>query len=243
MSSPPVQKDASGSSKENPCFNDENKNVLVEVSRSFWSKQITYPQFGTTKQRRLHELKYLMARIPSIEPKTLLDIGCGTGSTVTMLRELTDIETYYCLDISPGMLSSIDSNELRGSRVVKGVLDLAEGALTRTFDFPKADLTLALAVFQYVPDDVVLAVLDSIPSKHLIIRNACYSLSEGTKEIRTFSEKLESEYACLYRTCDDYVRLAISSKWDVVDMKRAFPDAIESEFGTKQWIMHLEKKQ
>ena len=238
-----TNKESNGTSLSMSAFAPPTKKEkkITDVSRSFWEKQITYPQYGTTKQRRMHELQYIMAIIPSVDPKILLDIGCGTGSTVTLLRELTHIETYYCFDISPGMLSSIDTNELRGSRVIKSEMDLAKEGSSSTLTFPDADLTLALGVFQCFPDYVVQAVMNSVPSKHLIIRNACYTPLQGSQQVVTVSEKLKSEYACVYRTFDDYVRLAASCNWDVLDMRRAFPDAIESEFGSKQWIMHLVK--
>ena len=93
-----------------PCDSDSiDEQKLTKTSNTFWSTQTAkYPNYGTTKKRRLHEINYLVEKLQEMKEGdvvSLTDVGCGTGSTVTVLQEMTDIKTYHCYDISPAMIS------------------------------------------------------------------------------------------------------------------------------------------
>ena len=99
---------------------------LTTTSNTFWSTQTAkYPNYGTTKKRRFHEINYLVEKLKNMRQDvvSLTDVGCGTGSTVTVLQELTDIKTYHCYDISPAMISTIDASSKRGAHVQTTVID------------------------------------------------------------------------------------------------------------------------
>lgn len=86
---------------EMPCDGDStDEQKLTTTSNTFWSTQTAkYPNYGTTKKRRFHETNYLVENIQKMKEGdvvSLTDVGCGTGSTVTVLQELTDIKTYHC---------------------------------------------------------------------------------------------------------------------------------------------------
>ena len=60
------------------------------VAKEFWTTQTEYPEYGTIKQRRLHELQYI---VPKLSGNTLLDLGCGDGALLNCLVELTDFKS------------------------------------------------------------------------------------------------------------------------------------------------------
>ena len=217
--------------------------TLDEVSNSFWANQgASYPNYGTTKKRRLHEINYLMSQFSALNldsVRVLVDVGCGTGSTVTILQELTDIEHYFCYDISMGMMSIIDTRSVRGAQVTTSELDIS--SLDPDFEFPDADIVLCFGLFQCLSDEAVRTVLSRLRGKRLFVRDACYLPHQGRQDINTFSEQLRAKYSCRYRTLLEYISLCTSSDWQLKDVRRAFPDEIESAFDTKQWFLHLER--
>ena len=216
---------------------------LTATSNAFWAGQgASYPSYGTTKKRRRHEINYLLGKLQELkasEVLSLTDIGCGTGSTVIMLQELTDIKIYHCYDISPGMMSTIDTSSKRGSLVHTNVLDFSN--MDSSHAFPDTDVSLCFGVTQCLSDQDAHSLLGKLKGRNLFMRDACYLPHEGRQDINTFSEQLNSSYSCRYRTLTEYITLATSSGWQLKDVRRAFPDDIESAFGTKQWFLHLEK--
>ena len=62
------------------------------VAKEFWTTQTEYPEYGTIKQRRLHELQYI---VPKLSGNKLLDLGCGDGALLNCLVELTNFEEKY----------------------------------------------------------------------------------------------------------------------------------------------------
>ena len=221
-----------------------DEQALQDVSNSFWANQpARYPNYGTTKKRRLCEVNYLLGQLKVLanhQQNTLVDIGCGTGSTVTILQELADFSQYFCYDISPGMLSTIDTRSVRGANVSTEVLDLS--ALPASFFFAEADFAVCFAVFQYLSDEMVCTLLSKINARILFCRDACYLPHEGPQYINTFSEQLQANYSCRYRTLTQYIDLCTNSGWHLKDVRRAFPDDIESDFGSKQWFLQLAKE-
>lgn len=209
----------------------------LSVSKKFWSSQEEYPAYGDIiKKRRLYESQYLSKYIwENKNLKTITDIGCGNGSTVTILQELTDIKEYHCYDISPKLVSTINTGAKRGAKVSASVLDLT----SPTFSFPESDITLSLGVFMCVDDLGLSKLLQKVSSPVLITRDPC---SIGHREeVNTFSEKLGDNYSGVYRTPEEYVNLFKKSGFQRVNYHRAFPDDIESEFGTKQYFFLCER--
>ena len=219
-----------------------NEERLTKTSNTFWTTQTAkYPNYGTTKKRRLHEINYLVTKIQNMgkDVVSLTDVGCGTGSTVTVLQELTDIKTYHCYDISPAMISTIDVSSKRGAHVQTTVLDFTN--IDASHAFPETDVTLCFGVLQCLSDADSRALLERLKGKTVFLRDACYLPHEGRQDINTFSEQLNANYACRYRTLTEYISLCTASGWKLKDIRRAFPDEIESAYGTKQWFLHLEK--
>ena len=229
---------------EMPCDGDStDEQKLTTTSNTFWSTQTAkYPNYGTTKKRRFHEINYLVENIQKMKEGDVLsltDVGCGTGSTVTVLQELTDIKKYHCYDISPAMISTIDTSSKRGAHVQTTVMDFT--SIDASYAFPDTDVTLCFGVLQCLSDADSRALLERLKGKTAFLRDACYLPHEGRRDVNTFSEQLNANYACRYRTLTEYISLCTDSGWKLKDIRRAFPDEIESAYGTKQWFLHLEK--
>ena len=210
--------------------------LSTRVSRDFWKKQDFYPTYGKViKKRRLHEVSILTDWIWKNSPRLVADIGCGNGSTATILQELTDVEIFYCYDISPGMLDKIDTSGKRTATINTQPLDLCGEYL----DFVLTDLTTVLGVNMYLTDEQIVRMMTRIHSKTVILRDPTSLVHE---EINKYSEGLKSDYSATYRTVDEYTELYESAGWKVSKVFRAFPDEIESEFGTKQYFWICEKE-
>jgi len=220
-----------------------DEDSLTRVSNSFWANQpAKYPNYETTKQRRFHEMIYLVEKLKQMKDadlQSLTDIGCGTGATITLLQELTDFKTYHCYDISPAMLSTIDVSSKRGARVQTTVLDFTK--IDSTHNFPDTDVTLCFGVLQYLSDADSTVLLERLKGNILFLRDACYLPHEGEQYVNTFSTQLNAKYSCRYRTLTNYIALCTAAGWQLNDVRRAFPDEIESAYGTKQWFLHLSK--
>jgi trans-aconitate methyltransferase len=210
--------------------------LSTEVSRNFWKNQDYYPQYGDViKKRRLHETKFLTDWIWKNKITSLSDIGCGNGSSVTMLQELTDIGKFYCYDISEGMLNKIDTRGVRQAIIETHQIDLCNIEQ----DFLPTDLTTVLGVNMYLTDEQVISLMSKIQSKTVILRDPT---SETREEINKYSKDLGSEYSAVYRTVDEYAELYSKAGYHITSAFRAYPDEIESKFGTMQFFFTCEKK-
>lgn len=194
---------------------------MEDKAKTFWKNQTTYPNYGTIKQRRLHELNYLVPKLKNVN--SLLDLGCGDGALIKCLRELTDIKTYYALDIAENLMSDIP-------------------AITQIYDctdpepLPMTDFTVFAGVIPFLFNDLeVINVLKEIKSPILYVKCPC-SMEENSISVDTYSEKLQADYKSLYRTTGQIVYLLKQAGFKVKEVIRAYPDDIESEFGTKQYI-------
>lgn len=196
----------------------------MDKAKQFWTSQTTYPNYGTIKQRRLHELNYLVPKLNGV--KSLLDLGCGDGALIKCLRELTDIETYYGYDIADSLMKDTPAI-------------LKHYDCTAPEELPEVDFTVFAGVIPFLFEDLeVENVLKQIKSPILYIKAPC-SMDTPTK-VDTFSEQLQANYASYYRTIPQMIDI-ISKHFKINDVSRAYPDEIESKFGTKQIIFLCKK--
>ena len=90
-------------------------------------------------------------------------------------------------------------------------------------------------------DDTCAAILAKVQCPEVIARDPLYTDEEGRKEICKFSEHLQSQYGAYYRTVSEYTNLFQANGFKILDLQRAFPDELESCFGSKQYIIHAER--
>ena len=138
-----------------------------EVSKAFWEGSSFYPSYPFVKERRKWEIDYLLKNIPT-NAESLLDLGCGNGSTTILLRELTYIKKYWCYDIGAGMLSTIGGN--RDSELITKVWDANDG----DFNFPETDISISMNMFPCIFNDAVVEeIVKNIQSSVFITRITC----------------------------------------------------------------------
>jgi SAM-dependent methyltransferase len=195
-----------------------------KVAKNFWESTNFYPNYPFVKERRKCEIDYLLSNIPH-ETQSLLDIGCGNGSTVILLRELTYIKDYYCFDISKDMLATIGPN--RDSNLHLITWD----ANTNAIKFPKTDVTISMNMLVYVFDDAKFEeIVKAVQSDTFIVRLSC---DTEKKLINTHSADLGKDYSACYRTVEHCTEV-FQKYYKEVTVSRAFSDEIESKYGNKQ---------
>ena len=197
----------------------------METAKQFWQSQTTYPKYGNIKNRRLHELNYLVPKLKDV--KSLLDLGCGDGALINCLHHLTDIEKYYGYDIA--------DNLMKGTKAELKHYDCSQAGT-----LPAVDFIVFAGVIPYLEDDEVDNVLQRIAlaTRKLYIKAPCSM--DKPERISKFSDKLQANYESYYRTIPQMIEL-ISKHFKISDVSRAYPDEIESEFGTKQIIFLCSK--
>jgi len=196
--------------------------TTTETASAYWKRQRAYP-FPFTRKRRIYELNYLLPRLEQVKGRRLLDLGCGDGSLLECLLRLTDYEVFHGYDISEGLMTGIDP------RVRTKLYDL-----TAPGDLPDVDATIIAGVIQYIfDDDTVRKVLEKVTSDIVWIRSTC--------TLKPERESIERNgYASLYRTLPETIRL-LSGPFVVSAVDRVYPDAVESQFGTKQFYFEVRR--
>lgn len=204
----------------------------TKVASNFWKNKNEYPDYPFVKERRKYELDFLLENInPSA--KSLFDMGCGDGSTVILLRELSNIKRFYCHDISDNLMNG-DWGE-RNSEVIKKSVDFNDPLI----DLPEADVTICMNMFPYIFDDSILRrILGKIKSDLFLSRVTCEK--NGRLIINKYSEDLGDYIASVYRTKEEYKSLYEEHFSEVVFF-RSFPDEIESKYGTNQYFFICKK--
>ena len=203
---------------------------MREVAQKFWNTAGTYPSYGDIKDRRLHELNYLVPKLKGT--KSMLDLGCGDGALIKCLLHLTNIEKYYAYEMSEALLANLE-----------GTSDLIE---TKQFDcyepteLPKADATVMAGVTTFLfEDEVVDNALSRIDSPVLYLREPC-TINPEDEYINKYSEKLDSHYSGRYRTVD-HLKSLIEKHFEVQDVSRAYPDELEHTPSTRQYYFEAKK--
>lgn len=198
-----------------------------KTASDFWKSRTEYPVFGS-KSRRFYEVMWLVPKLGGVE--SLLEVGCGGGEFLELLLRLTDVREFYGCDISEPLLQKVNP------KVQKFVFDMYEG---KGSELPKVDVVLFWASLQYVfEDDVVEDLLEGLQCKKLFIRTPC---DKEDLIINKWSEDLGGEYASRYMTLDNLLKL-LSQHFTIQDVSRAYPDEIESKYGTKQWLIECIKE-
>ena len=207
------------------------------VSNNFWSNKKDYPPYGDViKKRRLHEINFASSYIwnSDKEINSIIDLGCGDGSTTIMLQELNKIKNFYCYDISPGLIETF-KNINRSSNIESFVQNFSDN----NYSLKTSDLCISFGLFMCLGDEDLNNLVSKIKSDFFISRNPC-SL-KGREEVNTFSEKIGENYSGIYRTTDEYREIFEKHGFNSIKISRAYPDDIESAFGTKQFFFVCER--
>jgi len=211
------------------CSGTNVRRVLnYSTAETFWRSRTEYPNYPNTKQRRLIDANFIVKEVSDC--KSVFDAGCGDGSILISLREFTNIDTFYGYDISSALLDNLLNRWGSCCSLTTKIVNLSDFK-----DFPQTDVTLSLGMFPYIFNDEDLETLIlNFKSNLLIVRAPC-SVGSEREVINKFSEDLGAHYSAVYRTELEY-RNILAKNFEVCGVERAYPDAIESKFGTKHFF-------
>lgn len=189
----------------------------MDVVKQFYDRD-DYPPFPYIKQRRLHELNWLVPRLAGLSG-SLIDIGCGDGALINCLYHLTDLKLTAC-DFSVKLMAGVNPR-----------IPTFEYDCRKAGPLPATDVAIIAAVLPYLfDDDEVRGLLRQVSAPLLFLRAPC-----GNDElIDTFSTDLNAAYRSRYRRVDQ-VEALLRERYPSVSAERVYPDAIESAYGSKQW--------
>lgn len=125
----------------------------------------------STKERNPYYTKFT-TRLSTLNPKSILDLGCGINPLAIANSKLT----YYASDINEADLKTV-SNFFK-EKNIKGQVFYQDLRTSRLF--PKTDLTLILKVFDLIDKKGhknAESILKSLKSKHIIVSFSTKKLS------------------------------------------------------------------
>jgi trans-aconitate methyltransferase len=199
----------------------------LEVAKDFWSTRLEYPPFPYRKERNAEDLKYLLSYFNFNSIGHILDYGCGTGELLTILSYFSNA-ILYGVDLPSPMY---EHTRQKLSQVA--TFFMPEDPL------PWTDLLICFGVLHYICDDIYAAhTLSHFKSQALLLRCPC-SIDKRV-EINKFSPELGGAYAANYRTVEETASL-LSPVWKVIDIRRAFPEEIESKYGSRQFFFRCSR--
>ncbi len=199
---------------------------MDKTAGRFWRTRKEYPPVTCNFQRRYLDLGIVLRYIDGVD--SLLDLGCGEGQMLLMLRELTDIKNYYGYDLSSTFIDNL-IKRWGGGPIIARAIDF-----TIVDKLPKTDMCLCMGVMLYIFDDLLLKnTLKRIRSKTLIVRVPC-SLGKNRLEIDKYSAEYGDNYAAVYRTIPEYISI-LSESFNIKSIDRCYPDEIESDYDSKQF--------
>lgn len=80
-----------------------------------------YERFAAERARPFHDL---VAQIPTVDPRTVVDLGCGPGTVTAALSDRWPDAHVYGFDSSPGMIAAA-ARHTRPGRLEFGIGDIA----------------------------------------------------------------------------------------------------------------------
>ncbi|MBK7535690.1 MAG: class I SAM-dependent methyltransferase [Myxococcales bacterium] len=128
-------------------------------------------------------LLFLVEKIRQLEPKTLLDVGCGDGRLLSLLVEV--VPECHGVDLSPAAIRFARAFVPRAS-----VAELDASQLSRTFE-----VVTAIEVLEHVPDPAVPAFLRTLaercqPGGTVIVSVPTRNVQLTAKHYRHYDEAL-----------------------------------------------------
>lgn len=204
----------------------------METAKKFWESREEYPPVTCNYQRRYLDLGMILEHVEGVD--SVLDLGCGEGQNLLMLRELTSISEYYAYDLSEVFINNLVIRWGNCDGLVVQVKDFISAEL------PKVDLCICMGAMLYVLDDDKLTrMLSNIKANKFICRVPCELGNRVT--IDRFSPEFKADYAAVYRTIPEYISI-LSDFFVIKNINRCYPDSLESEYGSKQYLFVCEVK-
>jgi SAM-dependent methyltransferase len=207
---------------------------MSKTAEKFWETRKEYPPVIYNFQRRYLDLGMILKYIDGVD--SILDLGCGEGQNLLMLRELTGIKSYCGYDLSKAFIKNLKKRWGKYPGLKARVANF-----TTTSILPKTDMCICMGAMLYVLDDNDLKhMLSNVKSEIFICRVPC-NLESNRLEIDKFSEEFDADYAAVYRTIPEYISI-LSEFFNIKSIDRCYPDDIESDHGTKQFFFVCERR-
>lgn len=162
-------------------------------------------------ERRDQEERQVLTPLLAVEAATrFLDLGCGTGRWVSSV--VHTCAHYHGMDLSPGLIEFARSSYSAHSNCrfsVGSATDLSLAGLQETLPF---DRILCAGLLIYLNDDDVHQTLQRVadvgsPHCRLVMREPMAVADRLTLKDH-FSEELNQEYNCVYRSETEILQLA-----------------------------------
>jgi 16S rRNA (guanine(1405)-N(7))-methyltransferase len=189
------------------------RNKLHQVGRAYFKQDIPYQQIMESlpklprkitadkvkemciKTMRLHastaervsilETFFTTCLAPIIPIKSVLDLACGLNPLAIPWMTLADNFTYYACDIFTDMLAFIEAFFQHFEINARAqTCDLFGGVPQKQTQV--AFLLKSIPCLEQVEKDSTLAILDDIPSEHVLISFPIHSLGGKKKGMQTF---------------------------------------------------------
>ncbi|WP_035019827.1 malonyl-ACP O-methyltransferase BioC [Anoxybacillus flavithermus] len=189
------------------------------MQKRFSERATTYDQFANVQKKMAHEL---IKRIDH-PPKTILEVGCGTGYLTKLLHDAYPQAKLTAVDIAPGMIEKA-KQRLNDAPIKWLCADIEEAELHETYD-----LIISNATFQWL-----IAPKQTI-AKLAKQRNERGQLLFSTFGDRTFHELHTSfAYALAIQQIDEPLRIGPSfptfSEWLAMHVRARGHEQFEVEY-------------
>ena len=208
--------------------------MTYEIAKKFWNNQKEYPHYPNLYERRLIDINFVLNTIDN--PKSLLDIGCSDGYLIRILKELTNIEVFYAIDLSKKAINYLTKNwKYNDVKLIANSGSVLEKHLH------EADVITSMGLFPYIFEinDLNL-LLSKIKTDLFIVRIPC-TLKDQDEYVNTYSKELKANYSSIYRTVNNYKNI-FKEFFKDIDIIKAYPDEIESKYGTKHFFFVCKKR-
>lgn len=209
-------------------------------TRRFWKRQAEYPLVEKRALRSNCDRGVILEYIASNDCKTILDIGTGDGKTMLDVAGMTSGKRYILNDISDSLLAGIS----RRWKHKKNELVILAGDLLSLPDWipGPVDLALSFGSLCYVFGERRIArFLKTLDAKALIVRLPC-SATDADIVVDRYSVDLRQRYTSIYRPVWKVLRM-LSHSFKVKEIRRAWPEKLDSRFGTEQWLFICERRE
>lgn len=137
------------------------------------------PQYLKFADERTRPARDLLAQIPLVDPKRIVDIGCGPGNSTELLTGRWPGADVLGIDTSPAML------EEARRRLPSVRFELADAAAWRPAE--PVDVIFANAVFQWIPEhpDLLVRLMDHLTPRGVLAVQMPDNLAEPTHWLMT----------------------------------------------------------
>ncbi|MEA5467027.1 class I SAM-dependent methyltransferase [Leptothoe sp. PORK10 BA2] len=215
-------------------FHHQTDGYLSDMSANFYDLQVEILFNGSAdamRRRILAPLKGALGEQAVASPK-VLDVACGTGRTLKMIRDAFPQTSLYGVDLSPTYLRKANELLSKETGTLPQLIQANAEALPYLDDY--FEVTVSVFLFHELPPDVRQTVINQCyrvtkPGGKFIICDSIQKLDnpEFTPMMDNFPNVFHEPYYRNYSTDDIAGRLASAGFRDV---------AVSNHFMSKYWV-------